>query len=111
MLQEIHYIKYYNIEDTKKQLMQIINRIDVDKINTQISDDLDDLNSYFNKKNIHIICSNCEYTKMIVEDYVIKIKSNQNCPLFLKYLKEDNLFICDFVYREYFFLNLEKIIA
>lgn len=111
LLQEIRCIQDYDIKDTKKKLLQIINIYNKNVINEQIKDDLYSYSEYFNKDNVHIICDNYEYTKLIVENYVLKVKSNQKYPTILKSIKEDNVFVCDFVNHSYFFLNLEKSIA
>ena len=111
MLQEIHYMNDYDINDVKEKLKQIVNRINKQEINKNIIDKLYTYNDYFNKENTHIICDNHEYTKLIVEDYLIKIKSNQKYPLILETLTDENIFVCDFINREYFFVDLEKSIA
>ena len=111
LLQEIHFIQDYDVNDTKRKLKQIVDRYNKKEINEQIIDDLYSYSEYFNKENTHIICDNYEYTKLIVDVYVIKIKSNQKYPTILKSIKDENIFVCDFINHNFFFLNLEKSIA
>ena len=67
-----------------------------------------DYDDYYNKKSVHIVCNNNEYTKLVVEDYLIKIKTNQKYPFILKYINCDNVFVCDFVNKDFFWLNVNK---
>lgn len=111
IFQEIHYTNYYDLNIAKKNIEQIIEKYNPIKINKQIINSLYYNNDYFNKNNIHIICNNYEYTKLIVENSIIRIKSNQSQPTLLKYLEDENIFVCDFKNRNYFFLNLVKSVA
>ena len=48
-----------------------------------------------------------EYAKLSIKNANIKIKTNINFPIFLKtiYNYTDNIFICDFVNKDYFWLD------
>lgn len=105
LFSDIHNDRYYDIEDNKRKLNEIIDCIDIDAVNNRIIDDLYNYKDYYNKKNVHIICDNYEYTKLVVESSVIKIKSNQKYPFILDSIIDNNIFVCDFVNREYFFLE------
>lgn len=97
----------YDIELGYRYINQIINNFSKEKINKYLTDNLYNHNNYYKKANIHIICDNFEYTKLIVENNVIRIKTNQNKPTILKYLQkqEENIFVCDFSNKQYFWLK------
>ena len=62
---------------------------------------------YYHKSNMHIISSRCEYSKLMVSSYCLKLKSNLNYPSFFQTIHEysDNIFVCDFENQDYFWLN------
>lgn len=62
---------------------------------------------YYNKDNIHLISNNYEYSKLMVTSYCLKIKTNLNYPKFFDSINKygDNIFICDFINKDYFWLN------
>jgi hypothetical protein len=68
--------------------------------------------SYSRDMNRHIINNLYfdEMTKLIVYNSHIKIKSNINYPTFIETLREfnENIFICDFVNKDYFWLDKIK---
>lgn len=62
--------------------------------------------NYKKSLNKHVFLDNVENTKLTVYNTYIKIKTNRNIPIFFKYLrKENNIFVCDFNNRDYFWLN------
>ena len=68
--------------------------------------------SYFNNScydkilNKHIYDDGVEKTKLMVYNTYIKIKTNKNITCFFKYLAYlDNVFVCDFKNKDYFWLN------
>ena len=65
---------------------------------------------YYNKDNMHIISSRYDYSKLFVNTYYIKIKSNLNFTNFFRHLNSysNNIFVCDFDNNDYFWL--EKVI-
>lgn len=105
LLSDIHNDRNYGIDDNKRKLKEIIEDIDVNAVNNRIIEDLYSYKEYYNKENVHIICDNYEYTKLVVDSNVIGIKSNQKYPIILDSIVDNNIFICDFVNREYFFLE------
>ena len=62
---------------------------------------------YYNKENIHTISSRYDYSKLFVNTYYIKIKSNLNFTNFFRHLSSysDNIFVCDFENNDYFWLK------
>lgn len=65
---------------------------------------------YYNKDNLHIISNRNDCSKLFVNNYYIKIKSNINYTKFFEQLNtfSENIFVCDFDNKDYFWL--EKII-
>jgi hypothetical protein len=65
--------------------------------------------SYSRDFNKHIINNLYfdEISKITVYNYHVKIKSNINYPTFIDTLKdfEENIFICDFINKDYFWLD------
>ena len=64
--------------------------------------------------NKHTYDNGVEKTRLTIYNSYIKIKSNKNITNFFKPLrKEENIFVCDFENRDYFWLNksLSKILA
>ncbi len=56
--------------------------------------------------NKHILDDGVEKTKLTVYNTYIKIKTNQNISAFFKILSnEENVFVCDFNNKDYFWLN------
>lgn len=62
---------------------------------------------YYHKNNTHVISSRSEYSKLMVSSYCLKLKTNLNYPKFLDSICDysDNIFICDFENKDYFWLN------
>ena len=62
---------------------------------------------YYNKCNMHLISSRLEYSRLLVNSYCIKIKTNLNYPKFFYDINKysDNIFVCDFESNDYFWLN------
>ena len=92
---------------TYKMYEQVALTFDKTKLNNSLKEIYED-NEYYNKNNnTHIYNDNYEYTKLVVTNSNLKIKSNINNPIFLKTLNElyDNVFICDFLNKDYFWLD------
>lgn len=62
--------------------------------------------NYFKSLNKHILDNGVEKTKLTVYNTYIKIRTNKNITEFFNVLKnEENIFVCDFVNKDYFWLN------
>ena len=82
-----------------------LNRKNINKLLRDINSD--NMN-YTNFNNTHMINNfyTDETTKLIVNNSHIKIKTNLEYPSFLNDIKSmSNLFICDFINMDYFFLR------
>ena len=62
---------------------------------------------YYRKNNIHVISSRLEYSKLMVNGYCLKLKTNLNYPKFFEHIRDysDNIFVCDFDNQDYFWLS------
>lgn len=61
---------------------------------------------YSKTLNKHILDDLSEKTKLTVYNTYIKIKTNKNITSFFKVLSnEENVFVCDFVNKDYFWLS------
>ena len=87
------------------KICKIIPRKNISKL---IKDsNIEDL-TYTTFRNAHMINDflNNENTKLLINNSHIKIKSNTLYPRFFRNLEHiPNLFICDFINMDYFFLN------
>lgn len=62
--------------------------------------------NYRKTLNKHVLIDEIENTKLTVYNTYIKIKTNKNITSFFKCLRnEENIFVCDFNNRDYFWLN------
>jgi len=107
MLEEAHYCKKYNLAKSATIYDQLITNYNKLYINNflHINNKIDVY--YYNKNNTHLISSRGEYSKLIVNSYCLKLKSNLNYPKFFYDINNysDNIFICDFDNKDYFWLN------
>ena len=107
MLEDAHFTSRFNADISIDLYEQIITNYNKLFINNYIFVN-NKLNiSYYYKDNIHIITSVDEYTKLTVTSSYLKIKSNINYPSFFNNIGSysDNIFICDFINQDYFWLN------
>ncbi len=62
--------------------------------------------NYRKTLNKHVLDDGVEKTKLTVYNTYIKIKTNKNITSFFKILSsEENVFVCDFNNKDYFWLN------
>mgnify|MGYP003303046348 CR=1 FL=1 len=115
MLEDAYYTNKHNIVLASSKYEQMTTNFNKLFINNYIYAN-NKLDSYYYKKNnIHIISSRDEYSKLMISSYTLKLKTNLNYPTFFNNIKNysDNIFICDFENKDYFWLNkvvkLEKI--
>lgn len=107
MLEDAYYTNKHNIVLSSNYYEQITTNFNKLYINNYINVNNKLDSYYYNKNNIHIISSREEYSKLMVSKYCLKLKTNLNYPTFLKNISSysDNIFICDFENRDYFWLN------
>ena len=62
--------------------------------------------NYKKSLNKHVLNDGVEDTKLTVYNTYIKVKTNKNISAFFKILSnEDNIFVCDFNNKDYFWLD------
>lgn len=107
MLESAYYTNKHNVVSAAFQYEQITTNFNKLFINNCLiaNNKLDSY--YYQKNNVHIISSGDEYTKLMVSSYCLKLKTNLNYPTFFSNIKNysDNIFICDFENKDYFWLK------
>ncbi len=65
---------------------------------------------YTKTDNVHIIESDCETSKLVINNTFLKIKSNKNINKFFKDIVDSRecLFVIDFKSKDYFWINETK---
>jgi len=106
-IEEIYHIKEYDMVLTYKIYEQIALTFNKGKFNDYLVSIYNENKYYHKNNNIHIYTDNYEYTKLVVTNSNLKIKSNISNPIFLKDINDcfDNIFICDFINKDYFWLD------
>ena len=107
ILEEIYYTKDYNLSFTYHIFNEVANKFHKNILNNYIYDNYKYLDGYIKDGNTHIINNNNELSKLVVSSSSIRIKSLNNYTLFFNLLSlyDDNLFICDFNNKDYFWLS------
>jgi len=109
MLESIKNIKEYDLVLSYKLYSQIAIPFNKIKVNEYILNSYDNSYFYYKSSNIHIIenLSLNERSKLVVGNANLKLKSNINYSTFLSIINSysDNLFVCDFVNKDYFWLS------
>ncbi len=107
MLEDAYISNRYNKKNSSILYDQIITKYNKLFVNNYIiaNNRLDIF--YYNKDNIHLISNRKEYSKLMVSSYCLMIKSSVNYPKFFDNIGNysDNIFICDFINNDYFWLN------
>lgn len=106
-IEEIYHVKEYDMVLTYKIYEQIALTFSKSKLNEYLFSIHNENTFYNNNGNIHTYIDNYEYTRLVVTNSNLKIKSNINNPIFLRDINNyyDNIFICDFINKDYFWLD------
>ncbi len=106
MLEEISKSSKNDFIISYRLFEQMATAYDKTKINSMIYKKFMDDENYNKILNKHILDDGVEKTKLTVYNTYIKIKTNQNISAFFKILSnEENVFVCDFNNKDYFWLN------
>lgn len=108
ILEKIYFMNNEEAKLGKKLIERLIIKIDKDNLNTLIKS--------IHKNNLNYMCFNYthvindfftnESSKMSIHNTFIKIKSSSCFPEFFKDIKNyKNVFICDFINLDYFYLK------
>lgn len=106
MLEQISNSNKSDIVLAYRLFEQISSNYDVQKINGNLYRNYNFNSNYTKSLNFHMLNNSIEKTKLFVHSTYIKIKTNKNITSFFKTLSlENNIFVCDFKNRDYFWLN------
>lgn len=106
MFEEIFLSSISDLEKNINVYKKLVLSYNVKKINSILYRNNLKEKNYNKELNSHKINKTEERSKLLIHDSFIKIKSNINFPLFFNDLKkEKNLFVCDFINRDYFWLD------
>ena len=106
MFEEIFLSSISDLEKNINVYKKLVLSYNVKKINSILYRNNLKEENYNKELNSHKINKTEERSKLLIHDSFIKIKSNINFPLFFNDLKkEKNLFVCDFINRDYFWLD------
>lgn len=107
MLEDAYLTNKYSLSKSVNLYSQIITNFNKLFVNNYIfaNNKLDVY--YYHKNNLHLISNRNEYSRLQVASHCLKIKTNLNYPKFLNNINtySDNIFICDFINKDYFWLN------
>lgn len=107
-IEDMYYLPEKELLGPQNLFIQMHERFNTNKLNDIIYNNYKDLYSYTKYQNTHKIIDyyNNEKTRMIINNSYIVIKSTKEIPTFFKNLnKRKNLFVCDFINKDYFWLS------
>ena len=107
-IEDMYYLPEKELLGPKNLFIQMYEKFNTEKLNDIIYNSYKDLYSYTKYHNTHkiIYYYNNEKTRMIINSSYIVIKSTKETPTFFKNLnKRNNLFVCDFINKDYFWLS------
>lgn len=104
MFEEIYYSKSYDSINTYRNFEVVANPFSKTMLNEYIYYEFKQKYSYTRRDNKHILDS--EGSTLIINNYNIKLVTQNNYSIFFKYLNNynKNLFVCDFENMDYFWL-------
>ena len=83
-IEEIYHVKDYDMVLTYKIYEQVAITFNKSKFNEYLNSLYSENSFYHNNANTHIYSDNYEYTKLVVTNSNLKIKSNINNPIFFE---------------------------
>lgn len=106
IFEEIYRTKDYDGIKTYSIMEQVANPFNKIMLNEYINFKYKCKFEYERKDNLHILKGR-ENTNLIINNYNIKIRTTNNYSIFFNDLNEynDNLFVCDFENKDYFWLS------
>lgn len=107
MLEEIYHTSNKDIVLTYRYFEQIAYPFDKNKMNDYLSHKYAFYEYYHYQNGVHLFYSENEVSRLVVNNTHIKIKTNKNYTLFLDGIDnyQDDLFVCDFQNKDYFWLD------
>ena len=109
IFEEIYHSRDYDAVKTYRVFEGIANPFNKIMLNEYISYEYRYKYGYRKEDNIHIL-STRENTRLKINNYNIKIETDNNYTDFFKYINNynENLFVCDFDNKDYFWLSKLK---
>ena len=107
-IENIYYLKPNELKIGKNIFNQLRDTLNKDNVNNNIYEYYKNRYDYTKFNNTHTIIDyyTKEKTKLIVNKTFMVIKSTKQIPTFLKSITNmDNMFVCDFVNKDYFWLD------
>ncbi|MBQ9854514.1 MAG: sporulation inhibitor of replication protein SirA [Bacilli bacterium] len=106
IVEELYYSKDYNLVQSYRYYKKFANYYNKSIINNYIYDMNKINNNYYRDNSTHII-NNGKYNKLIVNSSCLILKTDDIYSVFLNDLNHvlDNVFVCDFKNRDYFWLE------
>ncbi len=107
MLEEMYYTKEYDVIATYKSYKQMASEFYTLSFNEYICNSFYGNYNYERQSNAHLYKDGFEVSKLIVGSSNLKIVSNLNYPIFFNIINDyiDDVFICDFKEKDYFWLD------
>ena len=107
ILEELFYKRHYDKFESYKLYRQVVVPFNKMLCNGYIIKKNRLCYEYFHDKEIHYMKKTDEHTKMTIGSIHIKIISNINFPCFFEDVNEleQNIFVCDFDNRDFFWLD------
>ena len=105
IFEEIYYSKSYDSINTYRNFEVVANPFSKTMLNEYIYYEFKQKYGYNRKNNKHILVAG-ENSTLIINNYNIKLITENNYSVFFKYLNNYNktLFVCDFENMDYFWL-------
>lgn len=107
-LENIYHLKKEELKNAYLFFDQIKENFNKDRLDRNLYNAFKEKYTYTNFNYTHLINDyyTDEKTKLIINKTYLYIKSTKEIPIFLKVLsKKDNIFVCDFNNRDYFWLG------
>ena len=115
LLKQIYFLGKEDINYGENIFYQLIDRIDKALYDRSLFIKLHKDIPYSKRGEIHIMNNlyKDEMSRLIIKNSYMKIESESNFSSFFRYLSDfdNNLFVCDFSYTDFFFLDSIKILV
>lgn len=115
LLKQIYFLGKDDINYGENIFFQLVDKIDKNLYDRELFIKLHRDIPYSKRGNIHIMNNlyKNEVSRLIIKNSYMKIESESSFSSFFRYLSnlEENLFVCDFLYTDFFFLDGIKILV
>lgn len=111
-LNQLYHFRKEDLDYGSNLFKQITTSLNKDELDKKLFVKLHNKMKYCKKGDEHIINNlyKDEVSIMKIKNSCIVINCNKNCPEFFEFLseEEDNIFVCDFINHDYFYVNQIK---